>query len=215
MLGMNIKTLVATYEWPSQTRVALRYLACCLPGGDVDDEELETSFTLSQILRLLEVRYEDWTSHRFLREHRSLLQKFEKIGLTALDSIVISPKTVTLQMLKQTPKAELLQKDARVLGTLSNIAAGWYRYWDHTYLPFPTVAELLKKGPVEYMSKKMRDATKNVLIELGLREEGKLFFRDTRSAFVDELIETEKVSEEVAAIIAKVAEKRGWKKFSE
>jgi len=226
LMGMSIAELAEKYNWSNHQREeALRMVHGFprtgflknLPSkervGKADERKrLERETTLKQWIGVLEENCNGNPYHYFSQDIKPFTDKFIEMGLTSIDSIVIPLKTVSVEMLKQIPKEDLLQMNARIIGTFSSAAIFRYMRSDDSIGNHSlTLAEVLTKGPHHRMSRRMIFKTASVLRKLDLPEEGKLFMLDDRrNAFIENIMKTENISRDTAEVIVDIAEKRGW-----
>ncbi|MDO9230873.1 MAG: hypothetical protein Q7U36_00115 [bacterium] len=192
-------------------------------------DALKAKTTLRDVVKKLEFEfYNTGGRHTFFKGgHGAIHNALMSLGLTRLDSIAIPQKTVTMEMLKQLTKDELLAMSACVLGTMSIIALWNYGkiiyFLNHGIeeeehmVSLPTIAELLTVKTCSEWShlqnKAMIYRTVVLLRELGFTDDDGPFMQiaDVTQKNVEKIMKQEVVDEKTATLIVEMAQRRGWK----
>lgn len=131
-------------------------------------------------------------------------------GFNYLDWNELPASTVTTNMLKKLTKEELLRKKVIILGTFSSLALKVFELY--------TIDELLHTASENTWRHRKEfgvslEKTRRKLRELGFKYEDGIFLQaGTRRELIERLMHHHPLKHKVAALVADVAERRGWVK---
>lgn len=225
-MGMTITQLSAHFGWSNRV---VEYLALFL---DCDESQKPISYWTAKrkgrmperkaaLMMLADTKtlrelLDDVEGGSCAGSTQALELRLKEIGLTALDTLFLSPNTVTFEMLCSFPREELLKYDAMVLGTISNheLGAITTEYGPDLKMiehPRPTVADLLAEKP--FPVTRGRAKTVELLERLGFSpEDGPLMAkpRDPRTSVIESLMNEDGLTAEEAEKFATIAARRNW-----
>lgn len=217
LLAMSIAELAEKFSW---SKLVVRGILGYRYHKNINVEEMIQKETLNNLVDDLKRDYlETLTAgpigrtvsyEGFYYGNRSLISKLVELGFTKIDFVFLPKNTVTVELLKQVPRNELLNKDARVLGTVG-VAYHSYTYDstnDTETISYPTVAELLTKS-LHHLNRDKK--TIALLNELGLtQEDAPPTSSEAKNKLIGEVMTSENISVNMATQIVEVAIKRGW-----